>query len=107
MSEPQDKATTESEQLKKKEVSPLSCFFASIVSGGIATMVYSLMKAIANTYADKPIVGNSALALKIATLVRTLVVGIAALGAGVFALVAVGLFLLGIQLTMQKMTNKA
>lgn len=107
MSEPQDKATSESEQIAKKEVSPLSCFFSSVVSGGIATMVYSLMKAIATTYADKPIVGNSALALKIATLVRTLVVGIAALGAGVFALVAVGLFLLGIQLTMQKITNKA
>lgn len=104
MSEPQDKSTSESQ---KKEVSPLSCFFASVVSGGIATMVYSLMQAIATTYADKPIVGKSALALKIATLVRTLVVGIAALGAGVFALVAVGLFLLGIQLTMQKMTNKA
>ena len=68
-------------------------------------MIYSLTKAIAETYAAKPIVGNSALALKITTLVRTLVVGITALGAGVFALVAVGLFLLGIQLTIQRMSN--
>lgn len=102
MTKPQDDLTP-----KKKEVTPLSCFLASIVSGGIATLAYNLMNSIATTYANKPIVADSVIVIKITTAVRTLVVGIAALGAGVFGIVALGLFLLGIQLTIQKFANKA
>ena len=104
MNKPDDKSSITKPD--KKEVSPISCFFASVVSGTIAVAVYSLMNAIAQTYANKPIVAKSVFAIKITTAVRTLVVGVAALGAGVFALVAVGLFLLGIQLTIKSLTHK-
>ena len=91
----------------KKEATPFSCFLASIVSGGIAALVYSLMNSIVATYADKPIVADSVIVLKITTAVRTLVIGITALGAGVFAIVSFGLFLLGIQLTLKYFADKA
>lgn len=91
----------------KKEVTPLSCFFASIIAGGIATMIYFLMIGIFETYANKPVLSSSVLAIKIATAVRTLVVGIAALGTGVFGIVAVGLFLLGIQVTIKSLSGQA
>ncbi|VEP18373.1 conserved hypothetical protein [Hyella patelloides LEGE 07179] len=105
MSDSQDKST--SSKAAKKEVTPLSCFFASVVSGGIAVMVYFLMSAIVETYADKPIVSPNVIVIKITTAVRTLVIGMAALGTGVFGLVAIGLFLLGIQVTIKSLTNKA
>lgn len=92
---------------QKKEVTPLSCFFASIIAGGIATMIYFLMSGIVETYANKPVLSSSVLAIKIATAVRTLVIGIAALGTGVFGIVAVGLFLLGIQVTIKSITGQA
>ena len=104
MSESLDKST--STKPIKKEVTPLSCFFASIVSGGIAMMVYFLMSAIVETYANKPVVSPNVLAVKIATAVRTLVIGVAALGTGVFGVVAVGLFLLGIQVTIKSLANQ-
>jgi hypothetical protein len=43
--------------------------------------------------------------INIASAVRTLVVGIVALGAGIFGLVALGLFALSIQLLIQKLTT--
>ena len=105
MSKSQDKPT--SNKPEKKEVTPLSCFFASIVSGGIGVMVYSLMSAIVQTYANKPVVADSVIVIKITTAVRTLVIGIAALGTGVFGIVAIGLFFLGIQVTIKSIARKA
>ena len=69
-------------------------------------MLYSLMSAIVTTYANKPVVSDNTLAIRIATAVRTLVIGVAALGTGVFGIVAVGLFLLGIQVTIKSLTNQ-
>lgn len=107
MSESQNKLNKlTSTKAAKKEVNPLSCFFASVVSGGIAVMIYFLMNAIVTTYANKPVVSDSAIVIKITTAVRTLVIGVAALGTGVFALVAVGLFLLGIQVTIKTFASK-
>jgi hypothetical protein len=99
MNKSQDKSI--SAKTAKKEVNPLSCFFASIIAGGIAVMIYYLMSAIVTTYANKPILSDSVIVIKITTAVRTLVIGVAALGTGVFGLVAVGLFLLGIQVTIK------
>ena len=90
----------------KKEVTSLSCFFASLVSGGIAGLVYMLMSAIVSTYADKPVVSDNVIVIKITTAVRTLVIGVAALGTGVFGIVALGLFLLGIQVTIKSLMTQ-
>lgn len=90
------------EAASEKQVTPWRCFVGSVVSGGLSYAIYLLFNSISQTYAAKPLVMNSALALRLSVAVRTLVTGIVALGASVFAFVAIGLFLLGIQLLVQR-----
>lgn len=82
---------------------PLRCFLSSCVSGTIAFGAYSLLNSITQTYGAKAITSHNPLVINITTAVRTLVMGIVALGTGVFSLATVGLFLLGIQLTIQSL----
>ena len=96
----QDASVSNKESLDQK-VTPLRCFVGSIISGGLSFAIYLLFSSISQTYAAKPLVMSSALALRISVSVRTLVTGVVALGASVFAFVALGLFLLGIQLIVQ------
>jgi hypothetical protein len=85
--------------------SPFRCLTGSVISGGLAYAAYSLMIAIATTFAAKPIHTDNEIVFKIASAVRTLVVGVVALGAGVFGLVAVGLLALAGQLLLQQLTK--
>ncbi|MFM7363278.1 MAG: DUF3082 domain-containing protein [Cuspidothrix sp.] len=87
------------------EITPLRCVTGSIISGGFSFAAYSLMIAIATTFANKPTHSDNQTVINIAAAVRTLVVGIVALGAGIFGLVALGLFALSIQLFIQKLTT--
>lgn len=96
----QDSSTEVEESLDKK-ATPLRCFVGATISGGLSFAIYLLFSSISQTYAAKPLVMSSALALRISVAVRTLVTGVVALGASVFAFVAMGLFLLGIQLIVQ------
>ncbi|WP_427157758.1 DUF3082 domain-containing protein [Aliinostoc sp. HNIBRCY26] len=86
--------------------SPLRCLTGSIISGVMGYGSYSLMIAIATTFAQKPVHSDNQLVIKITSAVRTLVVGIVALGSGVFAIVAIGLLALGIQLLFQSFTKE-
>lgn len=86
----------------KDNVTPVKCFFSSMISGGFAFAVYLLFNSIVQTYAHKPVIGTNPLVVNITSAVRTLVMGTMAMATGVFALVAVGLLLLGIQLSFQK-----
>jgi hypothetical protein len=90
-------------ETKEDQVTPIKCFLSSIVSGGFAYAIYLLFNSIVQTYATKTITGTNPLVINITAAVRTLVMGVVALATGVFALVAVGLFLLGIQLTIQSL----
>ena len=91
---------------KRKEVSPLSCFSGAFVAGTLAILVYRMMIAIATTFANKPVTSDNLTVINLSAAVRTLVVGIVALGAGVFGIAALGLFLLGVQLTIKKLTGQ-
>ncbi|PAX51102.1 DUF3082 domain-containing protein [Brunnivagina elsteri] len=84
------------------KTSPLHCLIGSFVAGGLAYGIFNLMNAIALSFASKAITTNNEIVFRITIAVRTLVVGMAALGAGIFALVAVGLFGLMIQTLIQK-----
>ena len=86
---------------QEDNVTPLKCFFSSIISGGFAFAIYLLLNSIVQTYASKAITATNPLVINLTTAVRTLVIGIVALATGIFGIVAVGLFLLGIQLTIQ------
>jgi hypothetical protein len=85
----------------------LRCFSGAFVSGSLAIVIYRMMAAIAVTFANKPIVSDNTAVINISSAVRTLVVGTVALGAGVFGLAGLGLFLLGIQLTLQRLFRRS
>ncbi|MGA1623415.1 MAG: DUF3082 domain-containing protein [Synechocystis sp.] len=81
---------------------PLRCFVGSGISGTLAWGLYWLTSSIALTFATKPVLSDKAIVQRIASAVRTLVLGLASLGTFIFAFVAIGLILLGVQLLFQK-----
>lgn len=90
----------------KRQITPLSCFSGSAMAGVLGLLCYRMMVAIATTFAAKPVVSDNSVVLNISVAVRTLVVGIVALGAGVFGITAVGLLLLGMQILVKKLTGQ-
>jgi hypothetical protein len=85
---------------------PLRCFLGSGIAGSLAWALYWLTTAIAFTFASKPVLSDKAIVQRIASAVRTLVLGLASLGTFIFAFVAIGLILLGIQLLFQKPSSE-
>lgn len=90
----------------KSKITLLNCAIASTLSGGLAIALYFLMTSIVQTYASKPVTSTNPVVVNLTVAVRTIVIGMAALGTGVFGLVAVGLFLLGIQVTIQNIKKR-
>ncbi|MGB3312590.1 MAG: DUF3082 domain-containing protein [Nodosilinea sp.] len=84
----------------------LQCFSGAFVAGTMAVLAYRLMLSIAANFAAHPVVSDNPAVANISAAVRTLVVGMAALGAGVFGLAGLGLFLLGIQLLVQRLMGR-
>ncbi len=89
----------------KVEVTPLRCWLGSSISGVFAIGSYFLTTAIATAFANKPLSTTNITAINIGVAVRTLVIGITALATGIFGLVTVGLFALGIQTLIQKLNK--
>ncbi|HAC64920.1 MAG TPA: DUF3082 domain-containing protein [Cyanothece sp. UBA12306] len=86
----------------KQKVTPLRCLIGSTISGSLAIALYSLTLSIVHSFASKPLTSKKVLVLRIGSLVRTLVMGVASLGTFIFAFVAFGLILLAIQLSFAK-----
>lgn len=84
---------------------PLRCITGAVMSGGLGYALYLLMISIATTFAKKPIHSDNQLVISLTSAVRTLVVGIVALGTGIFAIVTVGLLALAVQLLVQQFTK--
>ena len=84
----------------------LRCVTGSLMAGSFAAGLYALTLSIAQTFANKPIHSDNVTVINIAAAVRTLVMGIVALGGGVFAFASVGLMLLALQLLIQKFVKK-
>lgn len=82
---------------------PLRCFTGAIISGSIATALYWLTQSIVIAFANKPVPTGNYIATNIAVAVRTLVMGMSALATGIFAIAALGLVALGIQLLIQQL----
>ncbi|MBE9242518.1 DUF3082 domain-containing protein [Synechocystis salina] len=81
---------------------PLRCLVGSGISASLAWGLYLLTSAIAVSFASKPMLSDKAIVHRIASAVRTLVLGLASMGTFIFAFVAIGLILLMIQLIVQK-----
>jgi hypothetical protein len=80
----------------------LRCFTGATIAGGLAYALYLLTLSIVQSFANTPLPsGDNYIATNIAIAVRTLVMGVSALGTGVFGIAALGLIALGIQLVVQ------
>ena len=64
------------------------------------------MASIATTFANKPVTSDNPMVVSISSAVRTLVVGVVALGTGIFGIVGVGLLALAVQLVIKQLTTK-
>ena len=87
----------------KKPATPLRCFTGSITAATFSLLAYRLTTSIATTFANKPVTSSNTAVVNISAAVRTLVVGIVALGAGVFGIAALGLAALGVQLLVKRL----
>lgn len=88
-------------------VTPLRCLIGSGLAGVLSYAMYLMTIAIAQSFATHKIQSTSLIVQRISAAVRTLVVGMTTLGAGVFGLAAVGLLGLAIQLILQRAKQPA
>ncbi len=84
------------------KVTPLRCFLGGLVAGAIAVFFYHSAGVIAGVFARTEIHTDNFLVTRMSTAIRTLVIGMFALGAGVFGMAAVGLTGLGFQTWFKK-----
>jgi Protein of unknown function (DUF3082) len=77
---------------------PLRCFTGALTASTFSLLAYRLMLSIATNFANRPVTSLNPAVINISSAVRTLVVGMVALGAGIFGIAALGLTALGIQL---------
>jgi hypothetical protein len=89
-----------------EETSILRCITGAMIAGAFASGLYLLTASIAQTFASKPTHSDNITVINIASAVRTLVVGMAALGTGIFALAALGLMGLAVQLLVQRLIER-
>jgi uncharacterized membrane protein YciS (DUF1049 family) len=81
---------------------PLRCVTGAVMSGGMGYGLSLIMIAIATNFANRPVHSINPLVINITSAVRTLVVGVFALGTGIFGIVAIGLLALAVQLLVQQ-----
>lgn len=89
-------------QPQRSDPTPVRCFSGALIASPLAFGMYLLTAAIATTFAEKPVSMSNPLAANISVMVRTLVVGVCALGTAIFAIATIGLVALGIQLLFKK-----
>lgn len=89
----------------KSQRTPLRSLTGACLSATFALLLYRLTTAIIHSFSLHPVVSNNQLTLGLSTAVRTLVMGLAAMATGIFAIVAIGLVGLAIQLTLQKLST--
>ncbi|NET51629.1 MAG: DUF3082 domain-containing protein, partial [Merismopedia sp. SIO2A8] len=69
----------------QSSVTPLRCFTGALISAPLAFALYALTLSISQTFAAKPLTSSSTMAIRISIMVRTLVMGMSALGTAIFA----------------------
>jgi Protein of unknown function (DUF3082) len=86
----------------KEPTSPLRCVTGAVMSGGMGYALSLVMISIATNFAQRPVHSSNQIVINISSAVRTLVVGVFALGTGIFGIVALGLLALAVQLLVQQ-----
>lgn len=106
MNQPEKSTNLEATPIEEKApATPLRCFTGALTAGTFSLLAYRLTLSIATTFANKPVISDNPAVVNISAAVRTLVIGIVALGAGVFGIAALGLAALGIQLLFKRTTG--
>lgn len=105
MSDPNTAPKTTSPESAVAPPSPWQCFGGSGVAASITVVLYKMTSAIALSFASKVIHTDNVTTQRISAAVRTLVVGLSALGTGIFGLAALGLLGLGIQLLFSRTSS--
>ena len=85
-------------EINGEQITPIRCFTGSAISGALGCAAYLLSKSIILTYTTMPVNFNNPIAVRIATTVRTLVMGLTVMATFLFGMVTVGLIALGIKL---------
>jgi formate/nitrite transporter FocA (FNT family) len=98
----QQTSDAETRAQKASSSTPMRCFIGALIAGTIATALYFLTHSIIQALGNTPLPTKSITAVNIAVAVRTLVVGVSTLATAVFAIAALGLIALGIQLIIQQ-----
>jgi hypothetical protein len=93
-----------SSQIGPKPATPLRAILGSAIAGGIAALLWRLTEAIAIQMALTKTTSDNMIVMRMSSAIRTLVIGLSTMATGIFAVAAVGLFLLCIQMlvTAQK-----
>jgi hypothetical protein len=97
---------TEQAETQEKLPDPLRCFSGALISGGFAIALYFLTSSIAQTFASKPLASTNPTAVNISVAVRTLVVGLSTLATIIFGVIAFGLVLVTIHVSVQQLKNR-
>lgn len=87
---------------KKAPTSVWRCVSGSVIAALLGYGAYNLTFKIATQFATHPLVSDNYIAIRLSGMVRTLVLGISAMATGIFAFAALGLTVLGLQITLQK-----
>lgn len=83
------------------------CLSGAAIAAAFALGLYGLTSAIAQAFASHPLQTTNVTAQNISVAVRTLVIGISTLGTGIFAITALGLLGLSLQLVIQRLRPSA
>ena len=102
----EEKLSEQTENKSDNQPTPLRCVIGAAISGGLGFALYKLMVSIATTFANKPVTSDNPMVVSLSSAVRTLVVGVVALGTGIFGIVGVGLLALAVQLVIKQLTTK-
>lgn len=83
-------------------ITPWKCLRGSVLAAILALLLYRLTTAIAQSFAAHPISTHNQITYNLSVAVRTLVVGLSTMATAIFAIAALGLVGLAIQLVVQK-----
>jgi hypothetical protein len=82
---------------------PLRSLTGALLSATMALLMYQLTTGVIRSFALHPTTTHNQIAINLSVAVRTLVIGLVTMATGIFALVALGLVGLAIQLTLQNL----
>ncbi|VXD13700.1 conserved hypothetical protein [Planktothrix serta PCC 8927] len=101
MTEPTPKTPQTSSQTDSIKL--FRCITNGLMYGGIAFIFYKMTQSMAEKFANKPIQSENFTVIQMSTTVRTLVVGVFTMGTVLFSFLSVGLIILAIYVSIQRL----